>query len=55
MIHPQIMGDSQKTAQQAVGSQRDLRMTDAGIIVLIRILAIIVIASFIYRYLKEKS
>jgi hypothetical protein len=55
MIHPQILGDSHKTAQQAVGSQRGLRMADAGIIVFIRILAIIVIASFIYQYLKEKS
>ena len=54
MIPSQVMADSRKAAQQD-GSKMGLGMLGAGIIVLIWILAIIVIASLIYRSLKEKS
>jgi uncharacterized membrane protein YkvA (DUF1232 family) len=54
MIPLQVMADSRKTAQQD-GSVKGLGMLGAGIIVLIWILAIIVLASLIYRSLKEKS
>ena len=54
MIPPQVMADSHKAAQQD-GSAKSLGMLGAGIIVLIWILAIIVLASLIYRSLKEKS
>ena len=54
MIPPQVMADARKAAQHD-GSEKGLGMLGAGIIVLIWILAIIVIASLIYRSLKEKS
>ena len=55
MIPSQVLADSREAAQHAGGSQRGLEWVGAGIIVLIWILAIIVLASLIYRSLKEKS
>jgi uncharacterized membrane protein YkvA (DUF1232 family) len=53
MIPPQVLADSRKSTQHD-GSVKGLGMLGAGIIVLIWILAIIVLASLIYRSLKEK-
>ncbi len=54
MIPPQVLADSREAAQKAGGPGKGLELVGAGIIVIIWILAIIVLASFIYRLLKEK-
>ena len=54
MIPPQVMTDSRKTAQESREAGRDLGLLGAGIIVIIWILAIIIFASFIYHWFKEK-
>jgi uncharacterized membrane protein YkvA (DUF1232 family) len=55
MIPPQVMADSRSIAQQAGDSGKGMGLVGAGFIVLIWILAIIVITSFIFQLLKEKS
>lgn len=54
MIPPQVLADSRLNAQQAQGIGRGMGIVGAGIIVLIWILAIIVFASFVHHFLKEK-
>ena len=55
MIPPQVLADSREAAQQKAGGPgKGLELVGAGIIVIIWILAIIVLALFIHRLLKEK-
>jgi uncharacterized membrane protein YkvA (DUF1232 family) len=54
MIPSQVLADARKTAQHAGNAGRDMGRVAAGIIVLIWILAIIILSSFFFQWLKEK-